>query len=433
MKRARRLLLAASLTLLAAAGSGAQERPPAPLPEGPEGPPPPDRRPGLWRLGPVYVTPTFHVGNVGIDTNVLFQAEERKRDFSVSGGPGLDLVLPATRALRFYASGLLDYLYFANTPDQRRLTGSGRGGLRFDSGSFLASAEHSYNRSFSRPSPQVDDRVDQTQRQTRADLGLWGGPRRLGVSTAFSATRYDFDSGQRYLGSNLQDTLSRDEYLAQMAIRYGLTPKTSLVLGGDQQWDRFLYRPIRDADSNRVFAGFEVHSDTRLSGRAVGGVRSFRPRRSGNSRFFGYAQVDLAYAVSPRTRFEARYRRDLDYSAFVTSGQTPTVATESFGLGLQKTLVAQLDLRLSGSLDRQASDGDLALVLPDQGLVVAPRSDHYWLATADLGYTFGLRLRVGFAASYANRDSTIAYFGVKGLVMGATITYSGTPNVTLRP
>jgi hypothetical protein len=381
----------------------------------------------------VYVTPTLRVGNVGIDSNVLFRAANRQRDFSVSGGPGLELVLPATRALRLRTSGRLDYLYFARTSDQRRLAGEGSAGVSWTGASFLAGAEHAYAKTFGRPSPEVDDRADQTQRSTRAEVGFWGGARRFGLSSAFTASRYELDAGQVYLGSDLAAALSRDEDRAQLALRYGLTPKTALVLAGDQQWDRFLRSPVRDADSNRALFGFEVRSETRLTGRALAGIRSFRLRSSSDSRVFACADVDLGYTVSPRTRFELRYRRDLEYSAFATSGETPTVATQSYGLGLQKLLVARLDLRLAGGLKRLASDGDVALVLPDQGLVVAPRRDDLWLAGADLGYTFGSRLRVGLAAAYANRDSTIAYFGVRGLVMGATVVYSGTPTLTLRP
>jgi hypothetical protein len=419
-----------SLAALAAAPARAQEAA-QPVPEAPQGPP--EGRPGLWRLGPVYLTPTFHVGNVGIDTNVLFQNEDRQRDFSVSGGPGLDLVLPATTSFRILGSGRLDYLYFAEAEDQRRLTGSARGGLRYDGTSFVAAAEHSYDRTFARSSYQVDDRYDQTIRQTRADLGFWGGPRRFGLSVAGSAKRYDIDSGQEYLGTDLRAALARDEYLAQLALRFGITPKTTLLLLGDQQWDRFLESPFRDADSNRALAGIEVQSATRLSGRILGGVRSFRPKRSDLSRLFGIADVSLVYAVSPKTRFTGYFRRDLDYSAFVTSGETPTVNTESYGLELYKVLVAHLDLRLRGLVNRTLSDGEVALVVPDQGLVVSTRKDKYWEGMADLGYTFRTRLRVGVAARYASRDSSIAYFGVNGLVVGATITYSGTPSITLRP
>lgn len=419
------------MAVSAAATSGAQE-PPEPLPPAPTGEAP-EPRPGLWRLGPVYVTPTFHVGNVGVDTNVLFRAADRQRDFSLSGGPGLELVLPVTRALSLSTSGRLDYLYFARASDQRRLTGDARAGIRWTGASFLAGGEYSHAKTFGRPSPEVDDRADQTRRRTRAELGFGGGARRFGISAAFTASRYELDAGQVYLGSDLAAALSRDEDQAQLVLRYGLTPKTSLVLAGDQEWDRFQRSPARDADSNRALIGFEVDSETRLAGRAVGGIRSFRLRGSTASRLFACANVDLGYSVSPRTRFELRYRRDLEYSAFASSGETPTLATQSYGLGLRKLLVARLDLRLAGALKRLASDGDVSLLLPDQGLVVAPRRDDLWLASADLGYTFGSRLRVGLAATYANRESTIDYFGVRGLVMGATVVYSGTPTLTLHP
>jgi hypothetical protein len=379
------------------------------------------------------VTPTFHVGNVGVDTNVLFQSEDRQRDFSVSGGPGLELVLPVRRSFRFLASGLLDYLYFANTPDQRRLSGSARGGARYDGTSFLAAGQYSYEQTFTRPSTQVDDRVDQTVTRARVELGLWGGARRLGLSAAGTATRYDLDSGQVYLGTDLRASLAHDEYLGQLVLRYGVTPKTSLILGGDLQADRFLESPIRDADSNRIVAGFEVQSETRLSGRALGGVRSFRPKRFDVDRLFGVADVGLRYSVSPKTWLGARYRRDLDYSAFVTAGETATVATESVGLELYKVLVARLDLRLTGSLNRLAFDGDILLVLPEEGPTLVRREDDYWQAGADLGYTFGSRLRVGVAATWADRNSTVSYFGVQGLVVGATIVYSGNPTVSVRP
>src|SRR5262245_35222061 len=204
--------------VVGALGAAGQEPPPEPPPPAPTGAP--EGRPGLWKLGPLYVTPTFHVGNIGLDTNVLFQSEDRERDVSFSGGPGLDLVVPASRALRFLASGELDYLYFLNTEDQRRLTGSALAGVRYDGASVLATARHAYDSPFRRPNPQVDDRIDQTTRETRGELGFWGGARRFGLSAAGSATRYDVDSGQTYLGTDLRATLARDEYLAQLALRY---------------------------------------------------------------------------------------------------------------------------------------------------------------------------------------------------------------------
>ena len=53
----------------------------------------------------------------------------------------------------------------------------------------------------------------------------------------------------------------------------------------------------RDTDSNRIYGGFEVQSQTRLSGRAVGGVRLFRPKNAAkwSDRSGPYVDVNLAY------------------------------------------------------------------------------------------------------------------------------------------
>ena len=56
-------------------------------------------------------------------------------------------------------------------------------------------------------------------------------------------------------------------------------------------------------------------------------------------------------------------------------------------------------------------------------VVVAARSDHARSAAADLGYTFFSHLRLGVAASWMERRSTIADFGVRGLLLGATLGY----------
>jgi len=42
----------------------------------------------------------------------------------------------------------------------------------------------------------------------------------------------------------------------------------------------------------------------------------------------------------------------------------------------------------------------------------------------DLGYRLRPRLRIGVTASYGDQATTIDYFGVEGLVVGATVRYN---------
>jgi hypothetical protein len=62
--------------------------------------------------------------------------------------------------------------------------------------------------------------------------------------------------------------------------------------------------------------------------------------------------------------------------------------------------------------------------IPIRGLVVSVRDDKTREAGIDLGYRFRSRLRVGVAATYTDRRSTIAYFGIEGLIVGLTINYT---------
>ena len=75
-------------------------------------------------------------------------------------------------------------------------------------------------------------------------------------------------------------------------------------------------------------------------------------------------------------------------------------------------------------MSRIKSDDPVVVDIPDEGLTVKKRDDTYRQVGADLGYVFRTRLRVGVAASYGDQDTTIDYFGVEGLIVGATVRYN---------
>ncbi|HVR72242.1 MAG TPA: hypothetical protein VMT87_15465, partial [Vicinamibacteria bacterium] len=182
-------------------------------------------------------------------------------------------------------------------------------------------------------------------------------------------------------------------------------------------------------DSNRLGGGFEVASTTRLSGRAIGGVRSFRLRRAGDGPkpddvLEPYAAVDLTYHFGPRTRLGAAYSRDLQYSAFTAVSGRPTIRMDTYRVRLDKGLVGALDLRLFGGFTKLTSDGPVRVAIGPDDIVTAIRDDEVWEGGADLGYTFRRHLRIGVAASYTERRSTIDDFGIEGLLVGGTITFT---------
>jgi hypothetical protein len=374
-------------------------------------------------LGPFRLVPRFRLGTLGLDSNVFYTATDRRADLTASGGPGADLVLPFAGLGRATVGGDLDYTFFWRTASQRRLAGGALAGVEWRGERLAGSAAEAFRRSYGRPSPEVDERLVQDEWATRLEA-RFRTPARLAVRGAFEALDADVPEGSAFRGAPLSVTLTHDTDRLLLGFAYALTPKTAALLEADDQNDRFPKDPTRDADSNRAYAGVRIESETRLAGRAVAGLRSFRPRdpARGASRALFYASAELAYAVGPRTRLSAAFQRDLAFSAY--DGPGPVTLTQSaWTLGAEKGLVGRFDLRLSASRVAFRSDGPLSIEEAGRAGLVE-RSDAVWELGADLGYLFASRLRAGVAVVWSRRRSNVADLGVSGLLLGGTLSYN---------
>ncbi len=218
-------------------------------PAGAKGDATPAERPGLFRLGTLYLTPYLNIGSLGVDTNVFYTPTDRQSDFMASGGPGLEIVRPLDPKAnsRIRLDGGADYLYYARTDALRRWNGHGSALLELHGVKTDLVIEERWARTFSRPSYQVDARLQQETEGTRGllkrrfaerfELALFGERQRLRADS------------QDYLGTNLRQTMSEDRYDAGGELRIALTVKTQLVGGGEESWYRFPYLP--DATAGR--------------------------------------------------------------------------------------------------------------------------------------------------------------------------------------
>jgi hypothetical protein len=133
--------------------------------------------------------------------------------------------------------------------------------------------------------------------------------------------------------------------------------------------------------------------------------------------------VDATWNISPKTKLGGGYRRDIDYSAFATSGATPTNRVETADAFFDKMLVRGLYLRLFGRMQLLRSDGEITIT-EDGEPVSAVRDDDVREAGGELGWQFRTRLRVGVRAAYAKRKSPFTTFGIRGLLAGLTVQYN---------
>jgi hypothetical protein len=414
-------VLALVATLLPALSSWAQTPPPAGEATPAEEPTP--ERPGLFRVGSLYLTPYLHIGALGIDTNVFYSPTERQADFTASGGPGLEVVRPFGRASRLRLDGGLDYLYFAKTESQRKLNGYGTALLQLEGVKTMLVVEERYARTFSRPSFEVDARVQQETEGTQAFLRRNLGERfRLALSGGRQRTQTD---SQEYLGTDLGETLTSDLYVAGAELRLALSVKTQLVGGGERSFYRFPRLPERDGASTLAYGGLRTDETALVSGQALAGVRWFGLDADTEARRdVVYASVDATVNLSPKTKLGGRYVRDADYSAFATSGATPTNLTETAEVFFDKVLASNVYLHLFARQRRLVSDGEVTIAPPDEPAVTAVRDDRVREAGAELGYQFRTRVRIGLTAVYTERKSSFETFGIEGLLAGLTVQYN---------
>jgi hypothetical protein len=416
------LTLAVSLVVVAAPSATAQTPDAAGVGEvaGPE-------RPGLIRAGSFYLTPYLHVGTLGIDTNVFYTPTDRQTDFIASGGPGLEVVRPIGRESRFRLDGAIDYLWFARTESQRRLNGYGSALLDLKGVKTHLVVEERYATTYSRPNYQVTDRVQQETEGTEGAL-----TRRLGDRfqlALFGFRRHIVTDNQDYLGTNLGVTLTEDRYSGGGEMKVALSVKTQLVVGGDHTWYRFPRDPSRDGESTLVYGGLRTDPTALIAGRALGGARFFK-LDTGPNRTVPYASVDAAWHVTPRTILGGRFACDLDYSAFSTSGLTPTNLQTTAEVYLDTMFTRTIYMRAYGRLGQLQSDGSITIETPD-GPETGVRNDRIREAGAEVGYQFRTRIRVGVTAVYSNRKSYFSDFGVDGLLAGLTVSYNP-PQPTFR-
>jgi hypothetical protein len=383
----------------------------------------PPERPGKYHIGPFYVTPSLRIGMIGFDSNVYYTPSEQRADFSASGGPALDIVLPIYGPLRWKASGGLSYLYFLRNDSQRALQGTAATGLEWKRRRTQISLTESWGRIRQRPNPEIDSRVLSTVEGTQADIlrHLFG---RTKLHLFGSRSRTTVDPGETYLGTDLSKALSRDTYRFGGGLRYELTIKTSFLIDADRQQERYRDSKLRDSDTDTLVAGFETDPSALISGRAVAGVQQARtlgtPRLEERA---AVVRVDATLNLSVKTHVGFVYQRELSPSAFAVSADRPWMLMESQGLKLSKDLIGSLNLEVFGWRRHLLNSGQASVQLPDGSQVVTRRDDVFYEGGGDLGYRFRSRLRIGVAVSYVQRRSNLSYFGIQGLTGGLTVRY----------
>ena len=346
------------------------------------------------RLGPVRLSPTFELRDIGIDGNV-FNDNTEERDFTATPSAGLvGIMLFGPMRL----TGVMDsaYIWYQTFRSERSI--SNNINLRFEgffdrlrpwvSGEFVRTRE--------RQGFEIDARAQRTQPTIRAGVDwVLGSRTALALSTRLERTTYaDFEQFQ---GANLSRQLDSESRNYAAGVRFDLTPLTMLLVDGEYGTARFTYEPVRDNSAWSVMPRLRFQPDAFISGELMVGYKTLTPKSPVLDRFAGFvAQGSLTLSLLDVTEFTIELERDTEYSFeelhpyYVQTGGRLTITQQ-----------------IGGPFDVQVSGGRYELAfrdLPDP--MSGPRGDEQ-LTTGGLGvgYRIGETIRIGVTGELHKRRS----------------------------
>ena len=230
-------------------------------------------------IGPFAVNPSISVSNVGVDTNVFYDNQDPKSDFTASVTPAADTWVRFGRArLNVKLSGT--YLYYAQYSSQRGPSTTDSARIEFDLIHVRPWAEGSYANLYSRPGYEIDARVRYLQVGYAGGLDLPVSPRTT-LGASYRQARTSYQSGDSYDGYSLESELNRTTKTATASLVYELTPLTRFVLDGDYIEERFEYSDDRDSDGYRIMPGLKFAATALVSGEARVGYRHLAMKTAG--------------------------------------------------------------------------------------------------------------------------------------------------------
>lgn len=383
MSATARALCRAGVLLAVAAPAAAQVLPPPP--------------PAGLRLGPVFVNPSISIDNVGLDTNILRERDDPKRDevATITGRVGTVLRL-GHLAIDSANHASADYyrIYSAqnslNHAHALRVALSGSRIALFGRGSFVDTRE--------RLNYEIDSRVRRRAHAAGA-----------GIEVHFTAkTAVALDAGIAHAefageidGAALDTTLRQDIRQASAELRWRITPLTTFVAAARGSDSRFRNAPIRDATRLGARGGLEFRAPASINGRLLLGAQRFDPRAAGFPRFQGLVgEADLTLPLGPATRLALTGERSFEYSF---EPALPVYLLDVGGGSLVQRLGLRWELEAGASRQRLRYR---SIAGPDTLGAVA-RVDHGARYHAHVRYRVSPLVGVSVNADYVRRQSLV--------------------------
>jgi hypothetical protein len=366
-------------------------------------------------FGPLGLSPTLSVGNVGVDTNVFSTPTDPTRDFTVTFLPATGEWLPVGRLLLSGKTGA-PLTYFQKSTTQRSVGFQQDGRAAVNLVHLVPYVAASYASTYSQPTAEITARVQLMTTSVTAGARFTLGPG-TSVDASYVAGSVRLPDATVF-GADLGQQLDRNITSFNATFRMALTPLTTFAVKSTLERDRFLSTSVRNTNSLSFVPGLEFKPDGRISGRLYVGVKGVRPLSPLVPPFTGLvASAALSWLARDSTRIDGRVDRDVDYSF---DEATPYYLASAVNLTVTQILVGRVDV--IGRVGRTLlSYRDVMSSLG--AMPVAGRADRTNTAGSGLGYRFRIDARVGFEADYVRRMSALDGLSYRGWQFGGTVNY----------
>ncbi len=358
--------------------------------QGPDTPPP-----GTVAMGPLWLTPSLIVKDMGVDENVFNDAVNPKHDFTFTITPRATVVF-RMRRLRLEYLTATDYVYYRTYRSERGTNTSSSARLSFDLGHLKPYATIQGLNSKSRLNSEIDARARHRDFQYGAGVELKIASR-TSLLLNGSQTKVSYEADSTFRGVDLRRGFDGRKRSVDGGLGIVLTPLTTFTMLVAREQQRFQLSPDRDSNSWRISPTLMFSPTGLLTGSATVGYRHFRPLSPTLPDYSGVVSaVTVGATLYGRHQVQALFSRDVQYSYDLTT---------DYYVGTGGTLI--WTLAIAGPLDVRGTAG--RYLMDYRGGAGQPGRDRSTIYGGGMGFRFSNRARLGVNIEWSRRDSTKSF------------------------
>ena len=349
--------------------------------------------PGTLTLGPVRITPSLLLQDMGVDNNVFNEPVDAKSDFTFTITPRADVAF-RMRRLRLAYNLATDYVYYHKYTSERGTNASSSARLDFDLGRFKPYGTIQGLNTKSRLNSEVDTRA--RHRDVTYGAGVaFRIASRTDIVVDGTQAKVAYEPDEEFRGVDLEQSFNGRRRTVDAGLAVTLTPITTLTMLVEREERRFQLSPDRDSTAWRVAPTFTFSPTGVLSGSASVGYRRFTPESPTLPSYTGVVStVNIKATIYTRHEMRAQFSRDVQYSYDLDN---------DYYIGTGGTLT--WTWLLIGPIDVRATGGRYLMDYRGGPLADSDTSTTYG---GGVGYRFGKAARLGANIAVSRRDSKIS-------------------------